>query len=407
MESVQVGELYKAFRDDRNVDLLQADLNRPNLFSILGVQRKEIRHSNFLAWILNPSANHGFGSGFLVRMLRHISALASLSVQETMNLEAEALLGVEVYREWKNTDVLLVTKNAVICIENKIDAKDSKGQLTKYRNLIEKHYPKKKHKVFIYLTPFGEMPTDEQECEYYLPLSYQTIIDHVMAVSEIHRERLSERTKLYIDDYVSLIRRDIMNNDNVNELANVIYKNHKELLDFVFENRIDVADVIYPIIEARVRNSGWIPRSKNKGFTRFLTKELDAIIPAYGIGWPGKESFLFEINFYWQKGKIVFKTVIAPTTNASISELLSGAIEKIEVVRPKKPQGKKHIVHYSRSWEFDIDQVYGEDEVAPVLNKMWPEIEKIVSAVEDALKPLKEDLIKYRYGQTEQGQNAS
>ena len=36
-----------------------------NLFDILKITRTEIRHSNMLSWLLNPSENHGLGDSII------------------------------------------------------------------------------------------------------------------------------------------------------------------------------------------------------------------------------------------------------------------------------------------------------------------------------------------------------
>ena len=45
--------------------LLEERIGRFNLFDALGIVRIEIRHSNFLAWLLDPNESHGQGSMFL------------------------------------------------------------------------------------------------------------------------------------------------------------------------------------------------------------------------------------------------------------------------------------------------------------------------------------------------------
>ena len=39
--------------------------SKRNLFDILKITRTEIRHSNMLAWLLNPNENHGLGDSVL------------------------------------------------------------------------------------------------------------------------------------------------------------------------------------------------------------------------------------------------------------------------------------------------------------------------------------------------------
>ena len=51
------------------MELLKARINRFNPFKILKVQDHEIRYSNVLAWILDPSDNHNFDDRILKRFL--------------------------------------------------------------------------------------------------------------------------------------------------------------------------------------------------------------------------------------------------------------------------------------------------------------------------------------------------
>jgi hypothetical protein len=41
-----------------------------NIFEAAGMQRQEIRHSNFLAFLLSPLESHGMGDAFLKRLLQ-------------------------------------------------------------------------------------------------------------------------------------------------------------------------------------------------------------------------------------------------------------------------------------------------------------------------------------------------
>src|SRR6516225_1413907 len=41
-----------------------------NIFEAAGMHRQEIRHSNFLAFLLNPQGTHGLGDAFLKRVIQ-------------------------------------------------------------------------------------------------------------------------------------------------------------------------------------------------------------------------------------------------------------------------------------------------------------------------------------------------
>jgi hypothetical protein len=54
-----------------NDDLLELEalIGRFNIFDALGIKDAEIRHSNFLAFILDPAESHGHGQLFLNAVL--------------------------------------------------------------------------------------------------------------------------------------------------------------------------------------------------------------------------------------------------------------------------------------------------------------------------------------------------
>src|SRR5262249_10582480 len=50
---------------DGRLTKLEARIGRFNIFDALGIARAEIRHSSFLAFILDPAESHGQGQLFL------------------------------------------------------------------------------------------------------------------------------------------------------------------------------------------------------------------------------------------------------------------------------------------------------------------------------------------------------
>jgi hypothetical protein len=49
--------------------LLESGIGKFNIFDALGITRAEIRHSNFLVFILDPAESHGQGQLFLNALL--------------------------------------------------------------------------------------------------------------------------------------------------------------------------------------------------------------------------------------------------------------------------------------------------------------------------------------------------
>ena len=87
-----------------NADLerLEALLDRFNIFEAVGLVRQEIRHSAFLAFLLDPQENHGLGDAFAKRLLQEaiMAAPDTSSPVTPIELSLWDLGQMEVRREW-------------------------------------------------------------------------------------------------------------------------------------------------------------------------------------------------------------------------------------------------------------------------------------------------------------------
>src|SRR2546426_7260703 len=103
---------------------LEGLLAQFNIFESLGAVRQELRHSDFLAFLLDPNQNHGLGDEFARRLLQRVVMSASdqrLSVT-SIDLDIWDLTSLVVQREWQNIDILLLDEghSLAVIIENKI-----------------------------------------------------------------------------------------------------------------------------------------------------------------------------------------------------------------------------------------------------------------------------------------------
>ncbi len=389
-EQKEIRSAYKDLLNDPDFERLELELGKPNIFHILNIGNAEIRHSNFLAWLLNPNESHGLGKVFLIKFLRDIATSEVLSELDELEIEQLNFTQVEIRREWKNIDLLLIIDELVVCIENKFYSHDHSRQLTKYRELVNEFFPMSK-KAFVYLTPNGDTPKQTDESEFYATYSYEELVSHAQNILSVYGENILPGVRQYIQDYLTTLKRELMKNDIANELANKLFKNHRTLFNFILEHKSDLATELLPYFKEQVKQSGWIEGSQNKGYIRFLTPALDKIIPRDGKGWPNKESFLFELDFYWNKKNAVFKTVIAPSS-PEVYELLKNALESIP--DHKKPYGKKWLVHFMFPWRFEKEEGIEPDpeQVQKSLNSAWPKIQEIVEKVENAILPYSDQL---------------
>jgi len=378
----------RALEKDFDFERLELNLKLPNIFRILKISKAEIRHSNFLAWLLHPNESHNLGDIFLKHFLLEIS----------VDFDALNFQDVEIRREWRNIDLLIISSEFIVCIENKVDSQEHSNQLVRYKEIIKEHFPNHRH-YFIYLTANEDDPSDDEFEKY----SYSQIVETLAQILKLYDRRLTSEVKQYIQDYIEILKIEIMKEHELIELALKIYNNHKEALDFIFENKPDLASEFNKYFEKKVKDNGWLIGSPNKGYVRFLTKPLKELLPKLK-GWRQMESFSFEIDYFWYNQKQVrFATVIAPGSGSDednqVINLLDECLTTLNKHNDwKKPQGKKWLVHFRKRWKFDLEEMSekNDNEIYEAIDKFWHIIEEIVSLAEAAILAKKDELIELK-----------
>ena len=128
--------------------------NDLNIFSLLKLDRVEIRHSNMLSWLLNPNELHGLSDKLLKKFLIYATKGTNISIMRGLtpvDVDLMNLDDVVVYREKDNIDILIVSESShlVLAIENKIGSSEHSNQLEKYKTGLLKDYPNNYHFVLI------------------------------------------------------------------------------------------------------------------------------------------------------------------------------------------------------------------------------------------------------------------
>src|SRR3989304_2551342 len=130
--------LEKFVLDNEEFARLEERTSQFNIFEALGIVGQEIRHSNFLAWLLNPAQNHGLGDSFLKDFLLKTSVAArelGIGTISPVDVDVWDLSATEVRREGKNIDITLLDEsNKFVCvIEKKVHSGEHGNQLERYR----------------------------------------------------------------------------------------------------------------------------------------------------------------------------------------------------------------------------------------------------------------------------------
>ena len=396
MEISKLNNLYDGLLKDENFDRLDLGLQNPNIFQILRISKTEIRHSNFLAWLLDANQSHKLGDIFLKRFIRQVFTSEKFHDVNQIDVEELDLSKVQILREWKNIDILILLENVVVCIENKVLSKEHSNQLNRYRKIIDENF-KDYRKTYVFLTPEGDLTDDETEI--YEPISYNFIIETLEKIISIYGESVNDQVKNYIKDYITIIKRELMKTDQLTILSQKIYQNHKELLDFIYEHKPEVVDDLRKSMREELPKRNWIEGSENKYYVRFLTPKIKDLI-YYNVetknGWTKKESFLFEIVLYPSSNQLTFKTVISPSDPEYNCKRLEDILLEIDGFSGSK--GKKWLVNIIKKEKFSYDDIptMSSEELQGIINKFFDKISPVIAKVEEKFLEHKNELIKMK-----------
>ncbi len=311
-------EALKSFIDDNeDLERLEALADRFNMFEALGLVRQEIRHSAFLRWILDPAEPHGLGDYPLRQFVRQViksSEGISDNTPSLFDLDGWNLARAEVRKEWHHIDLLIVCEDHqfVCAIENKVDSGEGRGQLKSYERTVRQAFPE--HQIaFVFLTISGydpEPPSDKT----WVPMSYGDIASIIENVMKRRESRLNDEIRLFVQQYLDMVRRHIVENSDIQELCRKLYQNHRRALDLIFEHRPDRAAEVYGSIQDCIgsRRGELISLPSNKSYIRFIPKFMD-VLPR--VGSADESSRLLTCALENRGGQVRFKLELGPGPN--------------------------------------------------------------------------------------------
>ena len=227
----------KFLADNPELEELKARLETFNAFRALRIEQNEIRHSNVLAWLLDPEESHGLGDVVLKRVLSNMLLTTEKNDLSLSAAKVELMdfLDVEVLRESRHIDLLVIdrTNSIVILIENKIHSKESRGQLLKYIRTIKDDYSAFT-KIPVFLTLTGE-DTSKEVSDDFICFSY---FDFLKILETIYAQRVEQVTPavaFFLKNYMETLRRLTMQDEELIELCKTIYRRHRKAIDLIVE----------------------------------------------------------------------------------------------------------------------------------------------------------------------------
>jgi len=347
--------------------LVTQSSKKSNIFEILKIKNMEIRHSNFLGWLLDPEESHNLENEFLKGFVQEG---INKNKYTEITVDIDLIDSVKIEREYKDIDLLIESHNVVFCIENKIFSNEHSDQLKKYKKIIQKEFPNKE-KVFIYLTPSGK--PSQQETELYLPISYSIVLD---VLKHLNIKKIDKNAQIYILDYIATLEKDILKNNELKaplsklhleygefikqilEKRNTaqskereIYKKHQEFFDYFSKNNFD-PEWISLLIQKTLLKNGYKLGSINSKYVRFYPVELEPYIykSKQRNTWEHREIFIFELEIK-EKNKIAIRSCVNRRGDEDFD--YDGLLKIIDTIPNAKQRNKDWV--FSHEKEFPID----------------------------------------------------
>ena len=275
-------------------------------------------HSKVLAWLLDPVHSHGLGDRFLTRFLLQAGMQA---VDHSRDWAA-----TKVIREWPHVvdgqegylDILIVNHaQQILCaVENKVFSSEHSNQLTRYRKALEESSYSTFAKYLVFLTPWGTAPAREEEKRHWKPLAYAMVFDIVQQVVADHEMPARAGVCAFLTQYATTLRRNIMPETSLSQLARKVYLEHREAIDLIWENVPDwVADSKPWLREAITQQPGWLLdlEDERRNYIRFRTEDWNRhdAMQTEG-GWSPTSNTLLRFEFTFEDGNPYLQLALSP-----------------------------------------------------------------------------------------------
>lgn len=281
--------LLKALVEAPEFVQLESALGQFNLFETLRAERAELRHSDFLAALLNPRGSHGLKTLPVEEFLRE-----ALANSENFPGLFKRMEEIEVHREFANIDILLVHQPAriAVIIENKIDTGEHSGQLGRYYDYIVRNFQGYRIVAF-YLTVNREAPSDSR----YIAISYDDVYAAINRVIKKAKPDLGSDVEVVLRHYTQILERHFVADSNLHELCGKIHREHKRAVEMLFETRTGPWERIRGLLQGLIaQGEDLVPEESTLKYIRFIPGDVDRAVPKQGTELKSKRILWFEFQ---------------------------------------------------------------------------------------------------------------
>ena len=186
----------------------------------------------------------------------------------------------------------------------------------------------------------------EPEDSDYVALSYTELANLIDTLARDQREALSDEMALVLRHYVDMLRRNIVEDDKLVQLAIRLYEKHKEAFEFVGRHQPQPKSLLDDIRKLITFNAMLKEDRHNPAILRFVPVEWTTVpqlnsCPVSGWTKTGR-SLLFEVKAS-EEGRIIVALVLGPSNVEGLRErVYSEAKKRTELFAGLvKPMGLK------------------------------------------------------------------
>lgn len=201
------GELRKLIDDSRFQEYHRESLQREfNTFDVLRYADYEIRHSNVLAWLLQPAETHGIDGRFLKWFVDHVNKQPEDANWKPLFIASFEPTNVSVERELDYVDITIFFKKeqCLVAIENKTGpaTSDHFDQVRDYEETL--HGKHKNHTVQSVL--LTTLPARNMNFPNIIQVGWKSVYEEIDSLQEDGAFR-SDSVGAFVRQYLDLLER--------------------------------------------------------------------------------------------------------------------------------------------------------------------------------------------------------